>query len=416
MKIAFVNHPQSFPVPPQRGSVPIWVHAVACRMAQSHDVITYTLRGELPESEWCEGVLYRRVSIPRWLPGTRWKRVLNRTPLLWRFDPSSVHSRWNSFGYAVAVANDLRHQKCHVVHIANLFHLVPTIRALNPRIKIVLHMQCEWLNRLNRGLVEPCLKGTDMILGCSEHITGKIKQAFPQFAHRCRTVFNGVDSTRFVPDSHADFSRSSQRVLWAGRLSPEKGVHVLLDAFARVVKRRSDTKLEIAGAEERMSFDILLICDDPVKMAPLEPLYRTKSYLAQLRAQAASLGITDRVIFRGLIPYGILNEYYPGATVLAIPSLSETFGMTLIEAMACEVPVVASRVGGIPEVVVNGESGLLVEPGDPCALADAILTVLGDDTLKETMGKEGRRRVLKYFAWEQVTKVVLGHYREVCAA
>ncbi|MGH9448024.1 MAG: glycosyltransferase family 4 protein, partial [Terriglobia bacterium] len=374
MKIAFVNHPLAFPVPPQRGSLPIWVHAVARRLAHSHSVIVYALRGQLPESEWCEGVLYRRVSMPKWAP--KWKSLLNKTPLLWRINSSSVESRWHQWEYGLAVAADLRRQKCDIIHLTNLFHLVPVIRRLNPRSKIVLHMQCEWLNRLNRALVEPRLKRVDMILGCSEHITGKIRQAFPQFANRCRTVFNGVDAARFVPNGSDNLSGTAHRVLWAGRLSPEKGVHVLLDAFAQVVKRCPGAQLEIAGPEERMAFDVLLICDDPAKMAPLEPFYRTKSYLAQLKAQAASLGIADRVIFRGLVPYASLEQCYRGADMLVIPSFTETFGITLVEAMACEVPVVATRVGGIPEVVKNGESGILVEPGDPSALADAILRVL----------------------------------------
>jgi glycosyltransferase involved in cell wall biosynthesis len=126
------------------------------------------------------------------------------------------------------------------------------------------------------------------------------------------------------------------------------------------------------------------------------------------------LGIADRVTFRGHIAYGDLPRYYPGADVLVIPSFSETFGMTLVEAMACEVPVVATRVGGIPEVVANGETGILVEPGDPSVLADAILRVLSDDSLKQSMGKEGRRRVLAHFSWEQVSKVLLSHYAEIC--
>jgi glycosyltransferase involved in cell wall biosynthesis len=422
MKIAFINHPLSFPVPPQRGSVQMWAHAVARRLAQSHQVIVYALRGELPESEWCEDVLYRRVSVPEWLVGTRCRRVLNRTPLLWRFDPwrtldarsSSVRSRWHNWGYGLAVARDLRRRKCDLVHIMNLFHLVPAIRALNPKAKVVLHMHCEWLTRLNRAFIEPRLKKADLIVGCTEYITERIRQAFPGLANRCRTVFNGVDAGRFVPDSCPMPSGTAKRIVWAGRVSPEKGLHVLLDAFAQVVKRHPEALLEIAGPEERLRFDVLLICDDPAKMAPLEPFYRTKSYVTQLKAQAASLGIADRVIFRGHIGYADLPRYYPGARVLVAPSFSETFGMTLIEAMACEVPVVATRVGGIPHVVANGQTGILVESGDASALSEAILRLLADDNLRESMAKAGRQRVLKLFSWDKVAEDMLRQYKDVC--
>ena len=424
MKIGFVNHPLSFPLPPQRGSVQMWVHAVGRRLVRSHEIVVYASRGELRESEWCEGVLYRRVSVPRWPAATRLQRVLNRTPLLWRLEPwvrldgrsSSVESRWHNWGYGLAVAKDLRQRKCDVVHIMNLFHLVPIIRALNPRAKLVLHMHCEWLNRLKRAFIEPRIKKADLIVGCSGYITERIRQAFPGLARRCRTVPNGVDVGHFVPAYCAASSGNTKRIVWAGRVSPEKGLHVLLDAFAQVLKHQPEAQLEIAGPEERMRFDVLLTCDDPAKIALLEPFYRTNSYVAQLRAQAASLGISDHVTFRGHIDYADLPKYYPGARMLVSSSFSETFGMTLVEAMACEVPVVATRVGGIPEVVADCQTGILVEPNDAPALAEAILRLLADDNLRESMGKAGRQRVLQLFSWDRIAEDVSGEYDRICSA
>jgi spore coat protein SA len=414
MKIAFVNHPISFPVPPQRGSVQIWVHAVARRLVQSHNVIVYGLRGELPPTEQSEGIFYRRVSVPEWLPGARWRHLLNRTPLLWRIDPSSVESRWHQWGYGLAVANDLRRQKCDLVHVMNLFHLVPLIRALNPRAKIVLHMHCEWLSRLNRALVRRRLKRVDLVLGCSQHVTEEIRHAFPQLAGRCRTVFNAVDPDCFAPNGTRTMKPAGEkRVFWAGRVSPEKGIHVLLDAFAEVAKHYPEAQLEIVGPEERLSFEVLLTCDDAEKLAPLAPFYNGKSYLSQLQARVAALNLTTQVIFRGHLPRLELVKRYQNADVVVVPSYTEAFSLTLPEAMACQVPVVGTRVGGTPEAVVDGKTGILVEPGNACALAEAILRLLSDDNLRESMGKAGRQRVLELFSWDKVAQDLLHRYQEI---
>jgi glycosyltransferase involved in cell wall biosynthesis len=412
MKIAFINHPLAFSLPPKRGSVQIWAHAVGSRLARSDEVICYSLRNGLQECEWCDGVLYRRVSLPRWAP--RWKGFLAKAPWVWRIDSSSIESRWHEWEYGLAVATDLRKQKCDIIHVMNLFHLMPLIRRFNRRSKIVLHMHCEWLNRLDRSLVAPRLAKADFILGCSEHITEKIRRAFPQLAGRCGTIFNGVDPSRFSPNpAPVSSSDGARRIVWAGRISPEKGLHVLLDAFAQVLQTDPDLQLDIIGPEERMRFDVMLTCDDADRIAPLSVFYKERSYQAQLQERARSLGVAHRVVFRGLVEYSKTVELYRSAAVLVNPSISETFGMTLIEAMSCGLPVVASETGGMPAIVGEGGCGVLVEPGNAAALASAILRLLRDDRLRESMGRAGRKRVLEDFAWEQVANTAHNHYMEV---
>ncbi len=412
MKIAFVNHPLAIPAPPQRGSVQIWAHAVASRLARSNEVLVYCLRGGLPETETCDGIQYRRVSLPAWAP--RWKSLLDQTPVLWRVNSVSVESRWHQWEYGLAVATDLRKEKCEIIHVMNLFHLVPLIRWFNRRSKIVLHMHCEWLNRLDRSQVAPRLAKADFILGCSEHVTEKIRRAFPQLAGRCGTIFNGVDPNRFSPNpAPVSTSDCARRIVWSGRISPEKGLHVLLDAFAQVLQTDPDLQLDIIGPEERMRFDVLLTCDDPDRIAPLSLFYKERSYRAQLQERARSLGVADRVVFRGLVDYSRMVELYRSAAVLVNPSISETFGMTLIEAMSCGLPVVASETGGMPAIVGEGACGILVEPGNAAALASAILRLLRDDRLRESMGRAGRKRVLEDFAWDRVANAAQNHYMEV---
>ena len=122
-------------------------------------------------------------------------------------------------------------------------------------------------------------------------------------------------------------------------------------------------------------------------------------------------------------------QLYSRATVFCCPSVYEPFGIINLEAMACGTPVVASAVGGIPEVVVDGETGLLIDPGllpetfDPAdpgafsaALAEGINRLVGDTVLRERMAVAGRRRVEERFSWDAIAERTLTLYRSLTAA
>jgi glycosyltransferase involved in cell wall biosynthesis len=126
------------------------------------------------------------------------------------------------------------------------------------------------------------------------------------------------------------------------------------------------------------------------------------------------LGLTDRVHFTGLrkdVP-----QILAAAAVSVLPSISEGISNTLLESMAAGVPVVASRVGGTPEVIEDGEHGLLVPPNDPEVLAGAISRVLGDPILAAKLGANGRRRVTQEFSFEAVVRQTEDLYRKLLAA
>jgi glycosyltransferase involved in cell wall biosynthesis len=106
-------------------------------------------------------------------------------------------------------------------------------------------------------------------------------------------------------------------------------------------------------------------------------------------------------------------ELYSNCAVFACPSVYEPFGIINLEAMACERPVVASSVGGIPEVVVPGKTGLLVPPADPRALADALNCILRDRAMARAMGLAGRRRVEEHFSWTSIAAKTRRMYEEL---
>jgi len=430
MKIAFVHQPSgiissSF----LGGSIDIWIYEIARRMARFCDVVVYTKKGRHQKRvEYDQGVKYRRISaaVDEWFNYV--SKVVDK---LGRF-PSFHDVRRALFfsnvrrplfasnlyylTYILQVAKDLRAEKCDIVHLHNFSQFVPIIRAFNPKIKIVLHMHCQWLTQLDRKIIERRLRETDLIIGCCNYITEKIRHTFPQFAERCQTVFNGADVDHFVSkNGHSAKKKNGiNRLLWLGRISPEKGLHVLLDAFRKVVERYPQAQLEIVGPQWQVPIEFIAALNDDAKVSGLAFYYRNSSYFCQLQKRVVSLNIANNVTFTGFVPYRHLINNYRYADVFVNSSLSDSFPLPILEAMACELPVVATRVGGIPDAVANGKTGLLVEPGDAVTLAEAMLRLLSDEDLRKSMGKAARKQAVELFSWEQIVTKLLYLYENIC--
>jgi glycosyltransferase involved in cell wall biosynthesis len=416
LKIAFVLHPGS--------SVYEWPYVftrgIATCLAESCDVIVYRgADGARETITKVEGVRYRSISIPAnpTPSGLRSMiRWLSKTRLVWRwadkFNPDATSFLWN-IQYASAVAKDLKAEHCDIVHVHDFSHFAPIIRWHSPRTKVVLHMHTRWLTRMNRSVIRR-LRWVALIIGCSEYVTQAIRAAYPRVAKRCRTVHCGASVFQFSPGAPTAAPRSgASRLLFVGRISPEKGIHILVEALQQVAKRVPEAQLEIVGPTKQATKQALLWTDEPEKVAPLEPFYDGTDYFSRLKEKIASLGLTQRVTFAGSRPNSELGRYYRAADVYVQPSFIDTFGIPLVEAMASGVPVVASRAGGIPEVVEDGVTGLLVEPGNSSALAEAIIRLLLDEELRRSMGNAGRKRAVMYFSFEKAAETLLRHYHEI---
>ena len=190
---------------------------------------------------------------------------------------------------------------------------------------------------------------------------------------------NGVDTERFVP---GDPAASRAEVLFVGRLVPDKGVDVLLRSFAAVRARLPEARLVVAGGGD-------------------QDLY--------LRRLARYFGLPPQVDFVGWLTGSELVERYRRADVVAVPSRYEPFGLVALEAMACGRPVVASRTGGLAEIVDDGRTGLLVSPGDHLRLARALVKLLADDPARSSAGYAAREHVLRY-TWDLVAEATLTRY------
>jgi len=133
----------------------------------------------------------------------------------------------------------------------------------------------------------------------------------------------------------------------------------------------------------------------------------------RFREMAARLHVGDHVTFHGFVKQDRLPPFYQNADLVILPSRRESFGLVLAEAMAAGRPVVASRVGAIPEVVVDGSTGLLIPPDDTTACADAIVSLLGNTDRMREMGRKGQERALACFTWEKVAERVSAGYRRL---
>lgn len=402
MKIAFVPSPLDSVL---KSSIGICTYQTAVRLASRAEVIVYTSGGSFrPRTEQKDGLSIRRLSVR---PDRLAQKFLNKASSLLKSRRPLFSSFFYYPFYALQLALDLRKQDCDIVHIHNFSQFVPLIRALNPRIKIVLHMHCEWLTQLDRKVIEGRLTKTDLVIGCSGHVVKKIKDAFPNAAARCRTVYNGVDPEHFTPRKNG--RGNGARLLLVGRVSPDKGLHVVIDAFKEISRRFPETRLEIVGPEEIPPLEFIVSDRDEPVAEELAGFY-PGSYLKRLKERITP-DIEKMVSFAGFVPHSGLADYYRKSDILINSSFHEAFGIPLVEAMSCGLPVVASMAGGIPEVVEDGVTGLLVGPGDAGAVANAVIRLLSNKALMDEMGSAGRSRVLGLFTWDKAADDLYRHYR-----
>ena len=222
-----------------------------------------------------------------------------------------------------------------------------------------------------RGLLERC----DAVVTCSRELAQRIEGALAM-PLRHRLIYNGVDAGKFAP--RAASKGEGETILHVGRFDHNKGQDVLIDAFARIADAYPGAMLHLAGD-----------ADDG------------GGHLATLRAQVARLRLEQRVRFFVDVPFADIPDHYAAAGVFAFPSRQEAFGLVLLEAGACALPVVASRVGGIPELIEDGVTGLLVAPDDAVALAQALASLLSDPALARGLGGRLAERVAAGFSWNR---------------
>ena len=393
MKVAFVSQP-GFAVLPPAGSIEIVTREIARRLADRHDVTIYGSAAPGLEDVSDELIRYRFIEHGRDAAITRALRPLYR---LRPADKGFFTSPAHQLLYWLRVAKDIRRSGCDVVHVANLTQAAAVIRRVNPGVRIVLHMHCEWLVQLDRRLMERRLRNVDLIVGCSEHITAPIRRRFPRFADRCRTIHNGVDIGPEVDRSGRD---GTVTLLHVGRISPEKGHHVLVAALNEVVREHPELRLVLVGEESVVPAEWAVdISSDPA-VRDLKRFYG-RSYLEQVR-ELMSPELAERTTWTGRLTYEQCARRYADADLFAFPSFFEAMPVPPIEAMASGLAVVSAPAGGAVESIRDGVTGVFVPRGDAQALARAIRELIEDPVRRAALGAAGRARAAEAFSWDGV--------------
>jgi glycosyltransferase involved in cell wall biosynthesis len=404
LKIAFVHQPPGIIAPPvdNTDSVALWTYQVARGLRQDNAVLCYSHRGpNQAASAVLDGIEYRWIGwgYDRCL---RYGRALDESGLL-PPERSFFGSSWYFRHYGRQIARDLQSVGADIVHVHNFSQFVPWIKHRNPETKVVLHMHADWLIELDRRWLRTRLAMADIIICCSGYYARGIRKAWPEFASRVHVVYNGADPEEFAAIGEGPpRPEESRRVLFVGRVVPDKGVHILVEAFNRLVEELPHATLTIVGPIPTIARASLATHTSHEEMVRELAKFGGVPFERYLRSRLTPAA-AKRVIITGEVPRAELLRRYRDSDLLVLPSiLPEGFGIPLVEAACCGLPAVATRRGGMPEVVVDGETGRLVEAGDAAGLHTTIADLLKDDAKRRSMGQAARARALELFTWSRI--------------
>ncbi|MFQ5508910.1 MAG: glycosyltransferase family 4 protein [Leptospirillia bacterium] len=358
--------------PPNVGGVAAHVYELGRELAQQdHQVSVLTVQvpgAELPE-ETLEGMTVRRI--------TAGPRLLMR------------HTLKKAVAAAVADFSP------HVVHVHGIKPLTAT-RGLSVPVIFTNHTS-GFLKRVERGGAAVRRVGAMMahlarVISPSRELQeATVAVGYP--SEHSLYIPNGVDVTRFHPGLDPGTLRSrwgvpdgGAVVMAARRMVPKNGMTYLARAAAGFLDEK--TRLVLVGEGEELN---------------------------EVRRYLDEGGVRDRTMLAGRVANPDMTAYYAASDVVVLPSLKEATSITGLEAMACGRPLVGSNVGGIPELIVDGETGVLVPPADPDALAEGIGRVLKNRELRRRMGELARSRVVREFSWEVIAGRTVDVYCSVFA-
>jgi L-malate glycosyltransferase len=224
------------------------------------------------------------------------------------------------------------------------------------------------LFKLEQEIVEK----SDIITAVSNSSADDLR-TYHKFKKQITIVHNGVDTSFFIPSEKKSNLKS---ILYTGRFEIFKGLYDLIESSRIVCKKYPDTKFVLIGSGT--IFD-------------------------NLKKQVNKFKLEDNFIFTGFLSKSQIIEYYQNATVFVLPSYREGFPTSLMEAMSCGVPSIATNVEGNFELIQNGENGLLVPLKNPEKLAESIVYLLENEELRSKIGRNARDYIVKNYDWETIT-------------
>ena len=303
-----------------------------------------------------------------------------------RFNPKTSLANLFYLAEAALFVEWMRREGLSRVHM----HFTTTVGLLARRLvplstSATIHGSAEFMDPRGFHLREK-IDAFDLLCAISEYGRDQLKRlADRQHWSKLRVSRLGVDPAVYSPRPFR-YNPSPFEIICVGRLSAGKGQDILIAAFARLVKQGRAVVLRLVGdGEER----------------------------AALEHQAAEAGCGASIIFEGFLNAYSVHDRYQQADLFALASMAEGIPVVLMEAMAMEIPCVATSVGGVPELIRHEVDGLLVAPGDEEQLATALARCLDDTELRQRLGKAGRRRVMECYDLNRNTAALAEILREV---
>jgi starch synthase len=283
-------------------------------------------------------------------------------------------------------------------HLASLLYGIPHVMTMHS-LEALRPWKAEQLGggyQLSTWCERTSADSAAAVVAVSDGMRADILAAYPEIpAERIRVIRNGIDTTEYRPDPNTDVLErhgvdlSRPYVIFVGRITRQKGVPVLLRAASALVPEAQLVLCAGAADTPELGAEVTGLVDG-------------------LRASRSGV-----IWIPEMLPKREVIQLLTHATVFAIPSIYEPLGIVNLEAMACGTAVVGSRTGGIPEVVADGETGLLVPPGEPGPLAEALNALIRDPGRAAAMGQAGRKRAVAEFGWSAIAAQTVALYAEL---
>ena len=224
-------------------------------------------------------------------------------------------------------------------------------------------------------------------------------------ASEVHVIYLGVEVPKKSPPKSKEDGQTI-RVLYVGRLQRRKGIHLLLQAIPLVARKLKHVQFNIAGLDTGDAHQMAAAVSDEIEQGTYEKAFN----------KIASPDALMATSFLGHVDQTTLYQLYAESDILVAPSLFESFGLMYAEAMAHSKPVVALRTGAAPEVVVHNQTGILVEPNDVTALANALINLATNREMRQELGRRGHKRAYTEFSVQRMVNETVDLYRQVTAA
>lgn len=354
--------------PPDVGGISTYVYNLSKRLVERGHEVTVITRGTWRKTyrEEIDGILVYRVRFIPFFPSPFkiHQIYVNRLlkSLKFNFDLVHLHGTlmpvepvFNSSLPVIFTSHGASKKKLDVMETKTLyFYIVKLLR--------------KHLFKLEQEIVEK----SDVLTAVSKSSADEFR-AYHSLKKEITIVHNGVDTNYFLPSKSKSNLRS---ILYTGRFEVFKGLSDLVESSGIVCKKYPDVRFILVGSG---------------------------TILENLKKQVSKLKLEDNVIFTGSLRKLQILEYYQNATIFVLPSYREGFPTSLMEAMSCGIPSIATNVEGSAELIKDGENGLLVPPKNPEKLAESIIYLLENEGLRNTIGANARNHIVKNYDWETIT-------------